>query len=175
MVAIWFGMIYKEVFEQGQQKEIVLDIVPDPENFASYLTALQTDWKKGHLNFFEIAAGWKRLCKDYFDGFISIEKLEGQNVLAGEALGKKFTVELFPVVKRKTCYGQAVVTVLFQDGTTAEATRFLVSRDAHIVDEEGKSVLDPDSGKGSASMLTSIARAVLELPKPPRPTHFSPK
>ncbi|MDH1656537.1 hypothetical protein N5E96_12400 [Pseudomonas mosselii] len=175
MVAIWVGMVYKEIFVQGQQEEIELDIVADPENFANYLTALQVDWKKGHQNFFEVAEGWKRLCKDYFDGLISIEKLEGQNILVGEALGKKFSVELFPVVKRKTCYGQAVVTVLFHDGTTAEATRFLINRHAHIVDEEGKTILDPDSGKGSASMLTSIGRAVLELPKPPRPTHFSPR
>ncbi|WP_264313145.1 hypothetical protein [Pseudomonas putida] len=152
-----------------------MEIVHDPENFGIYVDTLQSDWKKCRRNFSDVVSGWRRLCKDHFDGVISLGVLDENSSLTGEVLGKKFFVELSAVVKQSKCYGQAVVVVHFNDGTIAEATRFLVNRDANVVDDEGKSILDPDSGKGLASMLTSIAKVVLELPRPPRPISFQAK
>lgn len=143
-----------------------MEFVQEPQEFASYLGNAKREWAKAQENFLGLVEHWQRLCVEHFGGLVSVVQVEAKPVLQGVVIDKGYAVELRPITVQGSGFGEVIIKVLFSDEVHAEAGRFLINRRGHVVKQDGTILVDVDSDFGSATIFTSIAKAVLETPYP---------
>ena len=86
--------------------------------------------------------------------------------VAGDVLGKHFSIGIEPLASDKTCFAQVLVTVKFSGNTQFEVARFLLNRRGQVVGNDGTVQVDTEAEEGSARVFSSIIRTVIQQPAP---------
>ena len=142
-----------------------MDFTQDPEVITSYLAMLRRDWNKAKEGFVELSKHWESLGSEFFPG-VSMSRSTDGTTVAGDVLGKNFSIYIEPLASDKTCFAQVLVTVKFSGYTQFEAARFLLNRRGQVVGNDGTVQVDTEAEEGSARVFSSIIRTVIQQPAP---------
>ena len=138
------------------------DFEYDLHRFQRALVMSAGGCKRAKEHLIQNAVHWQGISSDELKGNISVHVADTGDLITGEVLGRKFTIDLLPFVDEEKGYIEAVITTPSLRGSDhTEAGRFLVAANGSILTSDKEELLSWDDDFQSYRLLIAVARRVL--------------